>query len=267
MGTPPNDGNKTVGYVDAYFDPGTGEVSLGTVTAIGIVIPKINIPIYNQGKNVRSRIQFNEPPVISNRFSDIHWQNIQHLLGLAATDESAGTQQVTDEDVGSPDITGGEDHEHGYWVSLAHGAGSESPISDVVVEPNGGGAAYTEGTDYIVDYAGGRLSFPNGSSIGDSVTLDVDYKYTTQDAKTIQITGGPIDTTGKFRGTHQFRDGRLFTCVIWKVNITGDFDATFVAQADAEAMTMPIEFSALEDPDHLDANSNPVFGYWTMETS
>jgi hypothetical protein len=267
IGVPPNDGNKLVGFLDGYFDKGSGYKSLGTLTASGIIVPKISIPVLNQGMNVRNRIQYHDAPVVSANFSDIHWQNLELLFGIESEDVSAGTESVTDEDVASTDITGGEDHEHGYWVSFVHGHGSESPISDVVVEPDGGGAAFTEGTDYIIDYEGGRISFPSGSSIGDEVHLDIDYKYTTQTGKKLYITGGPIDTTGAFKGVRKFRDGREWNFIIYKVNITGDFDAAFVAKADGESMTLPIEISALEDPNHTDANGNPVFAESFMATT
>jgi hypothetical protein len=79
----------------------------------------------------------------------------------------AGT--VTDENVTS---------DEGVWVALAY---KRVTPGSVVVEPNGGGTAYIEGTDYVIDYANGEIftiTAANGGSIGDSTALDVDYTYT-----------------------------------------------------------------------------------------
>jgi hypothetical protein len=48
-----------------------------------------------------------------------------------------------------------------------------------VVTSDGGGVTYTEGVDYVIDYAGGRLmALSAAATIGDGDHLDVDYTYT-----------------------------------------------------------------------------------------
>lgn len=93
-----------------------------------------------------------------------------HRASVAAADTGSPTMvaSVTDEDVTS---------DEGAWVALAN-----DYIIDgtVVVEPDGGGAAYTEGTDYYIDYEAGRLftiAAAQSGTIGDSTALDVDYDH------------------------------------------------------------------------------------------
>jgi hypothetical protein len=80
--------------------------------------------------------------------------------------ETGYTVSVTDEAV-----TSDED----AWVDLDY---KRITPGTVVVEPDGGGAAYTEGDDYVVDYAGGRFKALSTGTIGDGTALDVDYDYT-----------------------------------------------------------------------------------------
>ena len=76
---------------------------------------------------------------------------------------------VTNEDVISDEDT---------WVAMAN---KRITPGSVVVEPNGGGTAFVEGTDYVIDYANGEfwtITAANGGSIGNTTTVDVDYTYT-----------------------------------------------------------------------------------------
>lgn len=87
----------------------------------------------------------------------------------AFSGETGYLATVTDENVVS---------DENDWVDLV---GKRVTPGSVVVEPNGGGVAYTEGTDYVVDYANGRfwtISAANGGTIGNGTALDVDYTYT-----------------------------------------------------------------------------------------
>lgn len=72
--------------------------------------------------------------------------------------------------VSAEDVTSDE----GAWVNLA---GAHIVPGSVNVEPNGGGSAFAEGTDYVVDYLEGRLMALASGSIGDATALDVDYVY------------------------------------------------------------------------------------------
>lgn len=67
-------------------------------------------------------------------------------------------------------VTGGAED---TWYPLAHG---RLTPDTVVVTSNPGGTTYEEGTDYIIDYAAGRIKFLTAGSIGANDVL-VDYDY------------------------------------------------------------------------------------------
>lgn len=82
------------------------------------------------------------------------------------TGESGYNPAVTNEDVVS---------DEGAWVTMANKRITPGTVN---VEDNGGGTPYVEGTDYVIDYANGRLFTLAAGSIGDATALDVDYEYT-----------------------------------------------------------------------------------------
>jgi hypothetical protein len=72
---------------------------------------------------------------------------------------------VTDESITS---------DEGAWVSLAN---AHVEPGTVVVTSDPAGTTYTEGSDYVIDYANGRLWTLANGTIGDSTALLVDYDY------------------------------------------------------------------------------------------
>lgn len=88
-----------------------------------------------------------------------------HLFYETTTGESGYSVDITDEEV-----TGGEE---GVWYSLAHGR--ITPAS-VTVTSNPAGTTYVEGTDYVINYADGKIKFLAAGSIGANDVL-VDYSY------------------------------------------------------------------------------------------
>jgi len=87
--------------------------------------------------------------------------------------EAYGHDNDTDTTVTDEDITSDED----AWVDLDY---ARIIPGTITVEPNGGGTAYVEGTDYAIDYVRGRvwtIAAGDGGSIGDSTALDVTYNY------------------------------------------------------------------------------------------
>lgn len=79
--------------------------------------------------------------------------------------EGGAQPSVTDESV-----TSGE----GAWVDLAN---ARLQAGTVVVTSDPAGTTYTEYTDYLVDYANGKLYTLASGSIGDATALLVDYTY------------------------------------------------------------------------------------------
>lgn len=84
----------------------------------------------------------------------------------AFSGETGYTGTVTDEVV-----TGGAE---GVWYNLAN---KRVTPGSVTVTSNPAGTTYVEGTDYIIDYANGKILFLEAGSIGTDDVL-VDYAYT-----------------------------------------------------------------------------------------
>lgn len=79
--------------------------------------------------------------------------------------ESGATATITDETFTA---------DHDTWVSLAH---ARVQTGTVTVELGGTSTAKTEWTDYVVDYANGRIMVLSTGSISDSADLDITYTY------------------------------------------------------------------------------------------
>jgi hypothetical protein len=80
--------------------------------------------------------------------------------------ESGYTGTVTDEAVTA---------DHDDWVALDY---KRATPGTVVVTNSGGTVTYTEGSDYVVDYANGQIMALSTGSITNAQSLLVDYQYT-----------------------------------------------------------------------------------------
>lgn len=87
---------------------------------------------------------------------NIGYETYSHETGVALT--------VTDEAQTATDDT---------WVALAH---QHLTFGTVVVTSNPAGTTYTEGTDYVIDYLGGRIMGLSGGAINGASVL-IDYGY------------------------------------------------------------------------------------------
>lgn len=88
-------------------------------------------------------------------------------------------------------VTGGEED---VWYALAHGRVTPDTVT---VTSNPAGTTYVEGTDYIIDYAAGRIKFLTAGSIGANDVL-VDYEYTNlRNGEMQPIQRGKITLTSK----------------------------------------------------------------------
>lgn len=85
----------------------------------------------------------------------------------AHTAETGYSATVTDEEV----TAGAAD----AWVSLDYGRVTPGTV---VVTTDPAGTTYTENTDYVIDYADGRIKILSGGSISEDDSLLVDYGYT-----------------------------------------------------------------------------------------
>lgn len=91
---------------------------------------------------------------------------ITRLYFEAFSGETNYTQTVTDEVLAA---------DHGAWVALAH---QRLTPGSVVVTNSAGTTTYVEDTDYLVDYANGRIYALASGAITDAQSLKVDYGWT-----------------------------------------------------------------------------------------
>jgi hypothetical protein len=246
------------------FDLTLGGQNAGRLLIAGnIEVGKRSVPILDpKSNNAVSYFEFHEQPKITGQTLDIHPDVLTKTLGITASDESAGLEDILDEQHSAPLIDSGQDHEHGYWVNLNHGRGLESPIdvynsTDIIVRnflQGGSGDTFIENTDYIIDYALGRISFPAASGIDDSEVLYISYAYTTVDAKVFSFPKGIVSTEEEAILTKTFpKDGETLEIKLWKAIITGAFQIPFGEDFSA----VPLEITGLQDDDHAGAE----FGY------
>jgi len=65
---------------------------------------------------------------------------------------------------------------HDTPVNLAH---SMITTDSENVEPDGGGVAYTKGTDYTMDYRDGNITVLSTGTMANTTVFDIDYRYST----------------------------------------------------------------------------------------
>jgi hypothetical protein len=85
--------------------------------------------------------------------------------------EAGSTGSITDESVTA--IVASGDPETS-WVGLAHG---RLNFGTVVLTSDPAGTTYVEGTDYVIDYAAGKLLCLDAGSIANGAALLIDYTY------------------------------------------------------------------------------------------
>lgn len=91
---------------------------------------------------------------------------ITRLYFEAFSGETNYAKTVTDEVVAA---------DHGAWVALAN---QRLTPGSVVVTNSAGSTTYTEDTDYLIDYANGKLYAIASGAITDAQSLKADYGYT-----------------------------------------------------------------------------------------
>jgi hypothetical protein len=101
-------------------------------------------------------------------------------VGLASSSEERVYYEAYSGETGEQVAVAAEDFtsDLGAWVSLANKR--IIPNSTISVEPDGGGTALVEGTDYVLDYGNGRIwciAAAAGGSMTDATTYEIDYDY------------------------------------------------------------------------------------------
>lgn len=106
------------------------------------------------------------------------------------TEETGMTKTITDELVAVPaSLTGGVE------LSLAH---QRLVKGTVVLTNNAASVTYTEGTDYAIDYANGKIFLPATSTVPTAANAKIDYNYTAiREGEDQAIMRGKIGLTSK----------------------------------------------------------------------
>ena len=100
--------------------------------------------------------------------------------------ETGYTVAVSDEAVTASDDT---------WVAMAN---KYLTPGTAVVTLSGGTPTYVEGSDYVIDYAGGRIMTLSSGDIADAASLEVDYTYTAiQKGEMAVIERGEVQLTSQ----------------------------------------------------------------------
>lgn len=109
----------------------------------------------------------------------------------AYTGESGSFATVTDETYTA---------DHDTWVNLAN---KRVRAGTLVVELGGTGTTRTEYTDYVVDYANGRVMILSTGIIADAADLDITYTYEA-------VRGGELSAIQRGKGALTFQTIELF---------------------------------------------------------
>lgn len=108
------------------------------------------------------------PNLVSANIFDVGiMENSPSRLYFEATTGESGYSATATNEV----VTGGAE---GVWYALAHGRVTPATVT---VTSNPAGTTYVEGTDYVIDYAAGRIKFLAAGSINTNDVL-VTYTYT-----------------------------------------------------------------------------------------
>ena len=133
--------------------------------------------------------------------------------------------------------------QQGRYYDLAY-----RDVSNVVVEPDGGGTPYTVTTDYTVDATEGRIYIVPGGGIADDTDIEVDYDYGTLSLDTVR---GMNQTSIKcyIRFVGDPGRGPTWTVEIWQASVRADGSVGLISDEYAEwALTGDVESDATNHP-------------------
>lgn len=136
----------------------------------------------------------------------------------------------------------------GYYYALAY-----REVSNVVVEPSGGGTPFVVGTDYEVDATTGRIYIIPGGGIADDDDIEVDYDYDDLDLPAvIGMTHSAIKGFIRFIGDPA--SGPILECQVWRASVAVDGAIGFLSDEYANmTLTGEVESDSTVHP------SNPHY--------
>jgi len=243
-GTTVNADNVLLGKGKVYIDrldssnARTGEVFVGNVSAFEITPSKEEIEKYSSATSGAPLLTSNvirtmlDLRIVGDEFDP---ENLARALyGDTATLSQTGSS-VAAEDIASV--------QQGRYYPLTY-----RDVSNVVVEPDGGGTPYTVTTDYIVDATEGRIYIVEGGGIADDTDIEVDYDYGTIALDRVR---GMNQTSIKcyIRFVGDPTAGPQYTIEVWRASVGSDGAIGFIGDDYAEwALTGKVESDATNHP-------------------
>lgn len=249
--------NYQLGRGVVYFNPldqstglPKGEVDLGNAPAFNLNTEIEELEHYSSRAGLRvvdKKVTLSLKLIGSFTLDEINVRNLAFaFLGDEATTVQ-GSGSVTDEGV-TVDLLDA-------WYKLDY---RNLDDGTVVVEPDGGGVPYVEGTDYEVDLVTGRIKILSSGSIASTDELDVDYDYLAiTGMETIQLAKN-TKVEGLLRFIGEPAIGVTYEGVWWKVTLSLAGEVGFITEADWT--TIEFEFEVQSDEDnHADTPLGVIY--------
>ena len=251
--TRPYKTNKSVGG----FTLSIGGNLIGDVIEGNVEIGKDNIDIEDAlVSRPKERLEFLQVPVITCTCTDIHWDTMSEILGIAESNVTAGTDNYGT-DIGFTIY----DDTMVYINNDSSKAGAASIVLNSAAD--GGGDPYTENTDYIVDAVNAMVqAIPEGGITDEQTVYVASGTYTTQDSKRILLPQDVVDTENNITLAHTFSDGETLTVYLYKANVTSSLAINFPFNR-TELINIPLVITGLYDSTH----DGSEYGYIDISTS
>lgn len=251
--TRPNKANKTAGGFTLKIGGNLiGDVIDGNITYGKEVIDIMDALV----SRPKERLEFLLPPVIECTCTDIHWDTMSEILGIAESNVSAGTDNYAT-DVG---FTIYDD-----TMTYINDDSSKSGAASIVLNSaaDGGSTQYTNPEDFILDATRAMVQATSDGDITDEATVYVESgTYTTYDSKRILLYHDLVDTEDNVTLTHTFSDGETLTIYIYAANVTSGLTINFPFNR-TDLVNIPLTITGLYD-DTYDASE---YGYIDTTTS
>jgi len=244
MANAPNVSNYSLGkgilYLDRLDSSGnhTGELDLGNAPAFTITMTSNTIDHYESRSGIKEKDRQAEIEIGASVSFTLDEMNKDNLALAFRASEPSTTSQGSGS-VAAESATAKLDK----WIDLDY-----RNISNVVI------GAYTEDTDYEVDFATGRIKCLSTGSItaDEALTVAYDYSSETWDIINAISNSGPIEAYLRFVGNPEV--GPSYEIEIWKVLVKMSGDAPFITDDWAT-----IQFTGEIQKDTANHSSYPWF--------
>jgi hypothetical protein len=240
----PNTNDYNLGRGKVYFaeldsnNQPQGFRDLGNATEFNLNVESEKLEHFSSQaglKTVDKEVVISQKVGLTLTLDEINFQNLALFLsGTSASRFNVGGTAIT----GNGNLTVVN---QGEWYDLYSGATGQPAsnaqdariydIGVVTIEPNGGGSAYVEGTDYTVDRDLGRIFVIEG---GDMVAGDYDVDVATYSSSTASVhevkalTQSAIDGALKFVAINPADDSKIVEYNFHQVRLAAEGDLSLI---------------------------------------